>query len=91
LPRKLVARAAGAPPLELPGLRGMDADCCGAAGLLPTTAPATALAMAESRIQAFRQTGAAQLACMSPRCAAHLRKVDPTLDVVDVSALLARL
>jgi Fe-S oxidoreductase len=90
-PRRLIAKATGAPPRELAGLRGPDADCCGASGLLPATAPATATAMAEARIAAFRQTGAKQLAVFSPRCLAHLKRVDPSVDAVDVATLLGRL
>jgi Fe-S oxidoreductase len=90
-PRRLVAKATGSEPIELPGLRGPDADCCGAAGLLPATAPATATAMAEARISAFRQTGAKQLAVFSPRCLAHLKRVDPSIDALDVATLLGRL
>jgi hypothetical protein len=47
--------------------------------------------MAEARVQAFRESGAAELATFSPRCATHLRSIDPTLPVVDVTMLLARL
>lgn len=89
-PRRLISRATGGAPLELPGSIALEADCCGAAGLLPASAPGTAAAMAEARIQAFRQTGAQQLAVMSPRCAAHLSRVDPTVEVVDVVTLLSR-
>jgi Fe-S oxidoreductase len=91
IPRRLVAKATGSVPIEIPGLRGPDADCCGAAGLLPSTAPSTATAMAEARIAAFRQTGAKQLAVFSPRCLAHIKRVDPSVDAVDVATLLGRL
>jgi Fe-S oxidoreductase len=90
-PRRLIARATGSPPVELAGMRGIRADCCGAAGLLPVTAPDTARAMAEARLDAFRSSGAQTLAVMSPRCAAHLSRVDPSAEVIDVSTLLARL
>jgi L-lactate dehydrogenase complex protein LldE len=90
-PRRLVARAAGRIPIELPGLRGREADCCGASGLLPVTAPHAAAAMAESRIQAFRESGATRLVTFSPRCAAHLNRVDPTVHVIDASMLLAKI
>jgi hypothetical protein len=52
------------------------------------TAPETAHAMAEARLEAFRRSGAAQLAVASPRCAAHLKSVDPTAPVVDMGTLL---
>lgn len=90
-PRRLLARCSGAPPVELAGLRGAQVDCCGAGGLLPLTVPGTARTMAEERIAAFRASGATQLATFSPRCAAHLKATDPTLPVVDVATLLARL
>lgn len=89
-PRQLVARATGAPPLELPELGGAPLDCCGAGGLLPDTAPDTAEAMGQARLDAFRATGAARLVTFSPRCAAHLARLDPTVDVVDGVELLAR-
>lgn len=90
-PRRLLLRATDAAAVELPGLRGLDVDCCGAAGLLPATVPATAFAMGQARIRAFKESGAERLAMFSPRCAAHLKHIDPTLPVVDGSMLLARL
>jgi hypothetical protein len=47
--------------------------------------------MAEAKIESFRASGADELAVFSPRCAAHLRSVDPTLVVVDAAHLIARL
>jgi Fe-S oxidoreductase len=88
-PRRILARVAD--PLEISDMRGREVDCCGAAGLLPLTAPETARAMGEARINAFRASGAEELALMSPRCAAHLRAIDPGLKIVDVTQLLSRL
>jgi fumarate reductase (CoM/CoB) subunit B len=88
-PRALVQKVAET--VELPGLRGRSADCCGASGLLPLSAPETSRTMAEAKIQAFRDSGAAELVTASPRCAAHLRSVDPSLPVLDLAMLLARL
>lgn len=91
-PRKLLRQILGGKADELVDItQPMDADCCGAAGLLPLAAPHTARAMAEARIQAFRETNAERLAMASPRCAAHLKSVDPSLDVVDLTSLFARL
>ncbi len=70
--------------VELAGGVGADADCCGAQGLLPLTAPGTARAMAEAKIDAFARSGASRLVTASPRCAAHLKSVDPSLPVVDI-------
>lgn len=88
-PRALLARVAE--PVELAGQMGRAADCCGAAGLLPLSAPATAQELGEARIEAFRRSGASKLATMSPRCAAHLRSIDRNLPIVDVTMLLARI
>jgi L-lactate dehydrogenase complex protein LldE len=90
-PRRLIRRITGKKAIELEGLGRREVDCCGAAGLLPESAPATATAMAESKIESFRASGADELAVFSPRCAAHLRSVDPTLVVVDAAHLIARL
>ena len=90
-PRQLLAKMAEGGAIELSGLRGREADCCGAAGLLPLTAPSAARAMGEARIHAFRDSGADELTMFSPRCEAHLRAIDPSLKIVDVSMLLARL
>ncbi|MBI2374510.1 MAG: (Fe-S)-binding protein [Deltaproteobacteria bacterium] len=90
-PRKLLARATGSAPVDLPGLVGRSADCCGAGGLLPLVQPATALAMAEARVAAFRATGAKRLVVASPRCAAHLARADATIEVQDLASELARL
>jgi Fe-S oxidoreductase len=90
-PRALVELALGEAPVELAGPLGRDADCCGAGHLLPETAPETATALAEARLAAFRATGARCLVTVSPRCAAHLRRVDPHAPVVELTSLLARL
>lgn len=90
-PRRLLRRITGKKPIELPGLSRQNVDCCGAAGLLPEASPQAARMMAEGRILAFRESGAEELAVFSPRCAAHLRSVDPSLPVVDVATLIARL
>jgi Fe-S oxidoreductase len=90
-PRRLLRRITGQKPIELEGLGRREVDCCGAAGLLPESTPTTANAMAEAKIQAFRESGADELAVFSPRCAAHLSRVDPTIVVVDGAHLIARL
>lgn len=89
-PRQLIAAATGAQPIEVASIGGGELDCCGAGGLLPFTAPDTAHAMGEARLAAFRASGADRLVSFSPRCAAHLEKIDPTLDIVDGSALLTK-
>lgn len=88
-PRRLLGRTSEHDLVELQGAAGRD--CCGASGLLPLTAPQTARTMAEVRIHGFRDSGAPELAVFSPRCAAHLKSVDPALPVVDGAMLLARL
>lgn len=89
-PRLLVARRTGEVPLELRGPIGRTADCCGAGGLLPLTAPTTAAAMARARLDAMGAVGAEVLVTASPRCAAHLRAVDPAVEIVDLTAVLAK-
>jgi fumarate reductase (CoM/CoB) subunit B len=88
-PRSLIARVGEIVELSL--MKGREVDCCGAGGLLPLTAPDVARAMGEAKIHAFVESGADELAMMSPRCAAHLRAIDPTLKIVDVTVLLSRL
>jgi Fe-S oxidoreductase len=90
-PRALVELALGEAPVEVAGPLGREADCCGAGHQLPDTAPETATALAEARLAAFRATGARWLVTASPRCAAHLRRVDPHAPVVELTSLLARL
>lgn len=90
-PRRLIAKQMKLRVEELDENRGATVDCCGAAGLLPLTAPDTARAMAEARLDAFRRSKAARWVMASPRCAAHLRSVDPTAPVMDLATLLGRL
>lgn len=90
-PRRLIAKRLKRRVVELGEERGRAVDCCGASGLLPQTAPETAQAMAEARLDAFRSSGAARLVMASPRCASHLRSVDPTAPVMDLATLLGRL
>ncbi len=93
-PRGLIARLLTDSPVEISGdggLTGAEVDCCGAGGLLPLTAPATATAMAEAKIQAFQNSGAEELAMFSPRCVSHLKSVRPSLNVIDGAMLMARL
>lgn len=63
-------------------------DCCGAGGLLPQSAPQTALALAKLKISAFRDSGAQTLVSLSPRCGAHLRQVEPDLPVRDLAEVV---
>ena len=80
----------GNEPLELSPLADREADCCGAGGLLPLTTPELAEEMAKARIEMFKATGGDTLVMPSPRCAAHLREVDPTVNVLDVASLVGR-
>jgi len=89
-PRTLIEIATGSKPIEVQSIGGGELDCCGAGGLLPNTAPETADAMGEARLAAFRASGATKLVSFSPRCAAHLRRLDPTLDIVEGSSLLTK-
>ncbi|MEM7676176.1 MAG: (Fe-S)-binding protein [Myxococcota bacterium] len=88
-PRRLLAKAVGASPVELAVATGTSVDCCGGQGLLPELVPATAEGMAHARIDAFRASGAELLLTASPRCRSHLRKVDPGLPVYDLVGWLA--
>jgi Fe-S oxidoreductase len=89
-PRRVLEVITGKRPVEVAGPTGREVDCCGAAGLLPDTAAQTARLMAEARIAAFRESGADELLVFSPRCAAHLRAVDPSIPVADASSVIAR-
>lgn len=89
-PRALLEILLGHKAVEVDAEIGKRMDCCGAGGLLPLVAPTTARLMAEEKIRAFRDSGATQLASFSPRCAAHLKSVDPSVDIVAVSTLLER-
>ncbi len=90
-PRRLIAKQLRRRVVELDEERGCSVDCCGASGLLPLTAPETAQAMAEARLETFRRSGAAKLVMGSPRCAAHLKADDPSAPVMDLATLLGRL
>ena len=74
--------------LELQPEKAPTDDCCGAAGLLPLTAPSTARAMAEARLEALEATGADSWIAVSPRCASHLQALRPGLRMVDLGGLL---
>ena len=89
-PRRLIGRRVGQVPVELGPSVGAQADCCGAGGLLPFTAPATAAAMAQARLDEFALSKADRLVTASPRCAAHLRSVDPSVKILDLTAVLAK-
>jgi Fe-S oxidoreductase len=89
--RSVVSFLAGKERVHLRGVVGGASDCCGAAGLLPEVAPAAARAMGESVIDAAKAEGAASLVTFSPRCAHHLRSVDPGFHVCDPSRLLVRM
>lgn len=90
-PRELIAKRLNKRVVELDEERGCDVDCCGASGLLPQTAPETAEAMAQTRLDAFRESGATTWVMASPRCVAHLKAVDPTAPIIDLATLLGRL
>ena len=86
-PRALIDQLLGAgqwAPLQLDGVD----DCCGAAGLLPLTAPIAAHRLAEAKIAGFRQLGAQRLVTLSPRCGIHLSRVAPELPILDLADLL---
>ena len=89
--RSVASFLAGKEQVHLRGVVGGASDCCGAAGLLPEAAPGAARAMAESVIDAAKAEGAESLLTFSPRCAHHLRSVDPGFRVCDPSRLLVRM
>jgi len=86
--RKLIDSLSNNETESLPLVSGRAQDCCGAAGLLPMTSPSTAEAMATSRLLAFSESKAERLVTFSPRCAAHLKRIAPKLDIVDAMELL---
>ncbi|MBK8014062.1 MAG: (Fe-S)-binding protein [Deltaproteobacteria bacterium] len=88
--RSLVRRVSGCEPQEITTLSDREADCCGAGGLLPLTTPILAHEMAMARIETFRTSGGDTLVMPSPRCVAHLREVDPTVNVLDLASLVGR-
>jgi Fe-S oxidoreductase len=82
---RVVRRAAGDRVVEI------VADCCGAGGLLPETAPAVSLAMARRWLDTVREQVGDEdvtLVAPSPRCRAHLRRAEPDLRIEDPSRLL---
>lgn len=89
--RAVASFLAGKEQVHLRGVVGGASDCCGAAGLLPEAAPDAARAMGQSVIDAAKATGAEALLTFSPRCAQHLRSVDPGFEVCDPSRLLVRM
>lgn len=84
-PRRLL-RAACAGELIEPESTMNEANCCGASGLLPRTMPDVARAMAMTRADEMRRTGARRMATACPACRDALGKAG--LDVVDVAEVV---
>ncbi len=84
---RILKRASGENVIEV------SADCCGAAGLLPQTAPDVATAMAHRWLDSIRATApdGATIVTPSPRCRAHLTRTDPAIVIEDPSRLLVRM
>ena len=85
-PRRLLEAALEGGVVEAPSCREKS-DCCGGGGLLPDTYPEVARAMAMSRADELRSTGAARVATACPSCRATLSAAG--LEVVDVVELVA--
>jgi glycolate oxidase iron-sulfur subunit len=67
-PRELL-RSAGYEPVELAG----NGRCCGAAGVYALTQPELSHQLAQSRVEAIRESGAGTVSCGNPGCALQLR------------------
>ena len=67
-PRELL-RNAGYEPVELAGA----GRCCGAAGVYSFTQPELSWQLAQSRVEAIRESGASTVSCGNPGCALQLR------------------
>ncbi|MDX6539662.1 MAG: glycolate oxidase iron-sulfur subunit [Gaiellales bacterium] len=67
-PRELL-RGAGYEPVELAG----NGRCCGAAGVYTFTQPELSQQLAQSRVEAIRESGARTVSCGNPGCALQLR------------------
>ncbi|MBI5368759.1 MAG: (Fe-S)-binding protein [Planctomycetes bacterium] len=85
-PRRALAAATGAPPLEFRWNR-RDAQCCGAGGGLPVTDRGAALEIARLRVEEFRATGADELVSACPSCVRWLGKAGaPARDLITLLA-----
>jgi glycolate oxidase iron-sulfur subunit len=67
-PRALL-RGAGYEPVEL----AENGRCCGAAGVYAFTQPELSQQLAQSRVDAIRESGASTVSCGNPGCALQLR------------------
>ena len=74
VPREILRRVLAEPPLEL-HRRESHTRCCGATGCIPTAAPDTAEAMAESVVELALQSGADTLVSFAAECLTGLRRV----------------
>jgi Fe-S oxidoreductase len=86
-PRRLLGAALAGGLVEAPSSRE-KADCCGAGGLLPRTYPEVARAMAMSRADELRGTGAGAVVTSCPGCLQALRGAG--LDAADVVEIVAK-
>lgn len=84
-PRRLLRAAVGGDLIE-PQSTLEEANCCGASGLVPRTFPQLARAMAMTRADEMRKTGATRVATACPACRGALAGAG--LDVVDVAELV---
>ena len=90
-PRVVLTRVLGRPPDELPDRRER-ALCSGAGGLLPSTMPPTARAIADARLQAHARAGGGRIvtACASSLIALRRRAESTSVAVDDLTTWIAR-
>jgi Fe-S oxidoreductase len=89
LPRNIIERATGRPPLELRRNRA-EAPCCGAGGAWDTTAAHESARAAGNVLDMARDAGASVLVSGASRCGVHMSGVGHDVDVVDLISLIAR-
>jgi Fe-S oxidoreductase len=90
-PRAVLTRALGEPPGELHDARE-HAPCSGAGGLLPSTMPDVARAIADARLEAHARAGGGRIvtACASSLLALRKRAAASGIAVDDLVTWIAR-
>jgi Fe-S oxidoreductase len=90
-PRAVLARALGRAPDELDDRRER-ALCSGAGGLLPSTMPSVARAIADTRLEAHARAGGGRIvtACASSLLALRKRAASSSVAVDDLASWIAR-
>ena len=90
-PRAVLGRALGRAPDELEDRRER-ATCSGAGGLLPSTMPEVARAIADTRLEAHARAGGGRIvtACASSLLALRKRAASSSIAVDDLASWIAR-